>query len=190
MVARKGSGSGLDLRGGMEVVLKARPTQGEKMTSDTLSQSADIMRRRIDPRGILQPEIRTSPGDQTIDISIPGVKNPNAVERLLVAGQLQSFDFYQALTPVSTQSRNLARPCPSLYDMLKAAPRSRSRRAGPPAGRCSPPSAAQPGEGQRHRLRIEPRPEIRCWRTSTCKAQARRPGLAPGAGGHRRPCQL
>ena len=69
-VVVKGFTLGLDLRGGLEVVLKARPTDGQTITSDTLTQAADVMRRRIDPRGILQPEIRTSPGDNTIAVSI------------------------------------------------------------------------------------------------------------------------
>jgi SecD/SecF fusion protein len=120
-VAVKGFTLGLDLRGGLEVVLKARPTSGQSISADTLNSAADVMRRRIDPQGILQPEIRTSQSDSTIDISIPGVKNPNAVANLLVAGQLQSFDFYDALTPVSTQSTDRALPRSSLYDMLKAA---------------------------------------------------------------------
>src|SRR5919201_1825187 len=121
VVAIRGFTLGLDLRGGLEVVLKARPTNGQSISSDTLSQAADVMRRRIDPQGILQPEIRTSPADNTIDISIPGVKNPNSVANLLVAGQLQSFDFYDALTPVSTQSQYQAKTYSSLYDLLKAA---------------------------------------------------------------------
>jgi SecD/SecF fusion protein len=120
-VAVKGFTLGLDLRGGLEVVLKARPTSGQSVSADTLNSAADVMRRRIDPQGILQPEIRTSQSDSTIDISIPGVKNPNAVANLLVAGQLQSFDFSKALTPVSTQSTNVALPRASLYEMLKAA---------------------------------------------------------------------
>ena len=132
VVAVKGFTLGLDLRGGLEVVLKARPKPGQSISADTLSQAADVMRRRIDPRGILQPEIRTSEGDQTIDISIPGVKNPNAVANLLVAGQLQSFAFYDALTPVSTQSANVARPLPSLYSMLRAA--KKQIPTGKPAG--------------------------------------------------------
>src|SRR4249919_1026650 len=131
-VVVKGFTLGLDLRGGLEVVLKARPTDGQTITSDTLSQAADVMRRRIDPRGILQPEIRTSPSDNTIDISIPGVKNPNAVANLLVAGQLQSFDFYKSLTPVSSASLNVAAPSPSLYDMLRAA--KKQIPTGTPAG--------------------------------------------------------
>ena len=120
-VVARGFTLGLDLRGGLEVVLKARPTDGQTISADTLNQAADVMRRRIDPRGILQPEVRTSTSDNTIDISIPGVKNPNAVANLLVAGQLQSFDFYAALTPVSRSSQFVANPRPSLYDLLSAA---------------------------------------------------------------------
>ena len=91
-VVVRGFTLGLDLRGGLEVVLKARPITATR-SGDTLN-AADVMRKRIDPRGILQPEIRTSTADNTIDISIPGVKNPNAVANLLVAGQLSSFNFY------------------------------------------------------------------------------------------------
>jgi preprotein translocase subunit SecD len=35
---------GLDLQGGLEVVLKAVPPKGHKLTSDDLSRSIDIMR--------------------------------------------------------------------------------------------------------------------------------------------------
>ncbi len=94
---------GLDLRGGIEVVLEARPTQGEKVTSDLLSQSADILRRRIDPQGVLSPEIRTSSSDGQATVAVPGAKNAQDVERLLVAsGQLQSFDLFHFLNQTST----------------------------------------------------------------------------------------
>jgi SecD/SecF fusion protein len=119
-VAVRGFTLGLDLRGGLEVVLKARPIHGNSISSSTLSQAANVMRKRIDPRGILQPEIRTSTADNTIDISIPGVKDPNAVANLLVAGQLQSFDLYGTLAPVSQVSTYQAKP-QSLYAMLTAA---------------------------------------------------------------------
>ena len=113
---------GLDLRGGIEVVLEARPTQGEKVTSDLLSQSADILRRRIDPQGVLSPEIRTSSSDGQVTVAVPGAKNAQDVERLLVAsGQLQSFDLFHFLNQTSTAGRNQAKPYPSMYDLLKAA---------------------------------------------------------------------
>jgi len=130
-VAIRGFTLGLDLRGGLEVVLKARPIHGNTISAQTLSNAADVMRRRIDPRGILQPEIRTSTANNTIDISIPGVKNPNAVANLLVAGQLQSFDFYDALSPVSTAGQFQAKP-QSLFDMLTAAKSEAAK--GTPAG--------------------------------------------------------
>ena len=40
---------GLDLRGGVEVVLDARPLPGQKITQTDLNTSTDILRRRIDP---------------------------------------------------------------------------------------------------------------------------------------------
>jgi len=119
-VAVRGFTLGLDLRGGLEVVLKARPIHGNSVSSTDLQTAADVMRKRIDPRGTLQPEIRTSTADNTIDISIPGVKDPNAVANLLVAGQLQAFDFYKNLTPVSRVSDFAAHPR-TLYSMLTAA---------------------------------------------------------------------
>jgi SecD/SecF fusion protein len=119
-VVVRGFTLGLDLRGGLEVVLKARPIHGNTVSAQDLTNAANVMRRRIDPRGILQPEIRTSTADNTIDISIPGVKDPNAVANLLVAGQLQSFNFYDFLTPVSRVSTFQARPR-SLFQMLTAA---------------------------------------------------------------------
>jgi SecD/SecF fusion protein len=119
-VVVRGFTLGLDLRGGLEVVLKARPIHGNTVSAQDLTNAANVMRRRIDPRGILQPEIRTSTADNTIDISIPGVKDPNAVANLLVAGQLQSFNFYDYLTPVSRVSTYQAKPG-SLFQMLTAA---------------------------------------------------------------------
>jgi SecD/SecF fusion protein len=131
-VAVRGFTLGLDLRGGLEVVLKARPIHGNSISAQTLSNAADVMRRRIDPRGILQPEIRTSTADNTIDISIPGVKDPNAVANLLVAGQLQAYNFYSTLTPVSRVSTFQANPR-SLYQMLSTAKRQTPAK-GTPAG--------------------------------------------------------
>jgi SecD/SecF fusion protein len=119
-IAVRGFTLGLDLRGGLEVVLKARPIHGNSVSATDLQNAANVMRKRIDPRGILQPEIRTSTADNTIDISIPGVKDPNAVANLLVAGQLQAFDFYKTLAPVSRVSQYQAHPR-SLYSMLTAA---------------------------------------------------------------------
>ena len=46
---------GLDLQGGLEVVLKAEPPKGHKLTAEDLSRSIDIMRNRIDKLGVSEP---------------------------------------------------------------------------------------------------------------------------------------
>ena len=113
---------GLDLQGGIEVVLEARPTTNQQVTSQMLSDSADVLRRRVDPNGLLSPEIRTSSSDKQITVAVPGAKNPAEVASLLVAtGQLQSFDFYKYLNEASSDGQYVAKPANSLWSLLTAA---------------------------------------------------------------------
>jgi len=113
---------GLDLQGGIEVVLEARPTTSQQVTSQMLSDSADVLRRRVDPNGLLSPEIRTSSSDKQITVAIPGAKDPAEVASLLVAtGQLQSFDFYKYLNEASSSGQYTATPSASLWELLNAA---------------------------------------------------------------------
>ena len=93
---------GLDLRGGLEVVLDARPLPGQSVTQQDLNTSVTILSKRIDPNGTLNPEIRSSTNPDQITIAIPGVRDPAAVASLLVSsGQLQSFDMFKYLNNVS-----------------------------------------------------------------------------------------
>ena len=102
--------SGLDLRGGLEVVLDARPLPGQTVTQADLDASRTILRKRIDPNGTLNPEIRSSTNPDQITIEVPGIKDPAAAAALLVSsGQLQSFDFYQYLNDVSKGLRSTRR---------------------------------------------------------------------------------
>src|SRR5205814_10658587 len=84
---------GLDLQGGLEVVLKAVPPKNHKLTSDDISRSIDIMRQRIDKLGVSEPEIRKQGTDQIV-IQLAGVHDPAAAAKLI--GQhavLQFYDF-------------------------------------------------------------------------------------------------
>src|SRR5207302_1612619 len=56
-----------------------------------------------------------------VTVSVPGIKDPNAVESLLVSsGQLQSFDLFRFLDPVSRGPQQYSTaPAGSLYDLLK-----------------------------------------------------------------------
>ncbi len=121
-VSVKGFTQGLDLKGGLQVVLKAEPTNNQPVTQTILDEAAAVMRKRIDPNGTLQPEVRTASGN-TIEISIPGTKNPNQVSDLLTAGGFLNFDFYKYLSKVSWlggQKFSVA-PDNSAYDLLTRA---------------------------------------------------------------------
>ncbi len=123
-VGAKGFVQGLDLQGGLQVVVKAFPTNNQNVSTDELNSAADVMRRRVDPHGTLQPEIRTSPGENTIEISLPGVKDPSAVGNLVTAGGFQNFDFFKYLAPISQNPTNryqAPKVANSAYDLLKKA---------------------------------------------------------------------
>src|SRR4051794_27775336 len=111
---------GLDLRGGLEVVLDARPLPGQTVTQQDLNTSVTILSKRIDPNGTLNPEIRSSTNPDQITIAIPGVRDPAAVASLLVSsGQLQSFDMFKYLNDVSKGTQQYtALPADSLYSLL------------------------------------------------------------------------
>ena len=50
---------GLDLRGGLEVVLKAVPNDPKNPpTQDQINQAISIIRSRVDKLGVSEPEIR------------------------------------------------------------------------------------------------------------------------------------
>src|ERR671934_2610336 len=63
---------GLDLKGGLEVILKAVPPKGHKLTSSDLDRSVSIMRNRVDKLGVSEPEIRKQGSDQIV-IELAGV---------------------------------------------------------------------------------------------------------------------
>ena len=68
---------GLDLQGGLSVVFKPIPHQGQKLSQTTLQTVADIMSNRIGAFGVSQPNITVQGGD--IVVQLPGVKNANTI---------------------------------------------------------------------------------------------------------------
>ena len=84
---------GLDLQGGLEVVLKAEPPKGHKLTPEDLSRSIDIMRNRIDKLGVSEPEIRKQ-GSNQIVIQLAGIHNVNDAAALICkTAVLEFYDF-------------------------------------------------------------------------------------------------
>jgi len=95
---------GLDLQGGLEVVLKANPPKGHKLTAEDLDRSIEIMRNRIDKLGVSEPEIRKQGSDQIV-IQLAGVHDPAAAAKLIgKTAVLEFYDFEADLTGPSVTS--------------------------------------------------------------------------------------
>ena len=114
---------GLDLQGGLEVVLKAEPPKGHKLTPEDLSRSIDIMRNRIDKLGVSEPEIRKQ-GSNQIVIQLAGIHNVNDAAALIgKTAVLEFYDFEADVTGPSV-SGGLGNSTPvasgSVYDLLSA----------------------------------------------------------------------
>src|SRR6187200_1672946 len=112
---------GLDLQGGLEVVLKAKPPENKpnyKITASDLDRSVSIMRDRIDRLGVSEPEIRKQGSDQIV-IQLAGVHDPKkAAELIGKTAQLELFDLEADLTGPSISSQGIPSAATSLYDLL------------------------------------------------------------------------
>src|SRR5262249_36404929 len=84
---------GLDLQGGLEVVLKAVPPKNHTLTQDDLDRSVTIMQNRINKLGVTEPEIRKQ-GSNQIVIQLAGVHNAESAAKVIgKTAQLMLFDF-------------------------------------------------------------------------------------------------
>jgi SecD/SecF fusion protein len=110
---------GLDLQGGLEVVLKAVPPKGHKLTSEDIDRSITIMRNRIDRLGVAEPEIRKQGSDQIV-IQLAGVKDPAVAAKLIgKTAVLEFYDFEADLTgPSINPLQNQPSAAATLYALL------------------------------------------------------------------------
>ena len=93
---------GLDLQGGLEVVLEARPERGQELTDEDLDRSVEIIRERVDKIGVAEPEIRQQ-GDDQIAVALAGVFDAERAAELI--GQTAQLAFYDLQADVANQSK-------------------------------------------------------------------------------------
>ena len=109
---------GLDLQGGLEVVLKAQPPKGHQLTSSDLDRSVTIMRNRVDRLGVSEPHIQKQ-GSNEIVIQLAGVHDPAAAAKLIGStAKLELYDLEPALVPPSVSATGTPIATTSLYDLL------------------------------------------------------------------------
>jgi len=94
IIATKPTRLGLDLRGGTELVYEGRPTpKVPKVTSQSIKDAIETIRKRADALGVSEPEIQQA-GAQQISVSLPDVKNAQrAKDQVGTTAQLQFYDW-------------------------------------------------------------------------------------------------
>ena len=102
---------GLDLQGGVEVVLQGKATRDSQVNQEAIDRSVEVIRSRVDSFGVAEPEIQTQ-GDDQIVVSLPGARNPDQVVQDLIKPAQLVFTDYQA---------NFVAQDPSLWKMTQRA---------------------------------------------------------------------
>ena len=109
---------GLDLQGGLEVVLQAQPPRGHVLTPDDMTRSVDIMRNRIDRLGVSEPLV-TKQGKDQIVIELPAVHNINQAASIIgETAQLELYDLETSLVAPSIDASQNPVTTTSLYGLL------------------------------------------------------------------------
>lgn len=73
---------GLDLKGGMHIVLKIEKPEGEGEVSDVQDRVLEIIRNRVDKIGVTEPQIQTS-GQDRIVVDLPGFTDIEQAKKLI-----------------------------------------------------------------------------------------------------------
>jgi SecD/SecF fusion protein len=102
---------GLDLQGGVEVVLQGKATRDSEVNQEAIDRSVEVIRSRVDSFGVAEPEIQTQGSDQIV-VSLPGARNPEQVVQDLIKPAQLVFTDYQA---------NFVAQDPSLWKMTQRA---------------------------------------------------------------------
>jgi SecD/SecF fusion protein len=109
---------GLDLQGGLEVILKAVPPRGHKLTNAEMTNSISIIRSRIDKLGVAEPIVRQESSNE-ISIQLAGVHNvAQAADLIGKTAQLELYDLVPALVSPSVSSTGQVVPYRNLHDLL------------------------------------------------------------------------
>jgi SecD/SecF fusion protein len=109
---------GLDLRGGLEVVLQAVPEKGQQITPAGMTTAQNVIRNRIDKLGVSEPEVRTQGTDQIV-VQLAGVHDPAKAAAIIgQTAQLMIFDFEADLAPPTINTSGQPTPQTSLYGLL------------------------------------------------------------------------
>jgi preprotein translocase subunit SecD len=105
---------GLDLQGGLQVVLEARPPEGQTVDSDVLQGTRNTLERRVNELGVSEPLIQTR-GDNQIVVELPGLGDTEqAIDILQATALLEIIDTQGQYLPVGTRVNTVLGPADSV----------------------------------------------------------------------------
>src|SRR5436190_207595 len=111
---------GLDLQGGLEVVLRAVPQKGQSIDPQQMQVAQQVITHRTNASGLSAPNIAIQGGNEIV-IQLAGVHDTaKAAKTIGSTGQLQMFDFETSLVSPTVQGNQQPAPVPSRYGLLKA----------------------------------------------------------------------
>jgi len=98
IIIKKDINLGLDLQGGMHLILQAKSPNDQPLTRESVLGSIEVIRNRIDSLGLTEPSIRIKGKDQ-ISIELPGIKNPEEAKAMIGDTALLEFAFAEWAPP-------------------------------------------------------------------------------------------
>jgi len=93
---------GLDLRGGMQVLLEADVPSDFRVTSEAMGAAKTIVENRVNGLGVAEPVVQVA-GERRILVELPGIEDPErAVATLRETGLLEFIDAGSTFLPPGT----------------------------------------------------------------------------------------
>lgn len=93
---------GLDLQGGLSVILTAKPTAQAPVNDETMNRAELIVRNRVDRLGVSEATVQRQ-GTSSILVQLPGIKDPQGAVKLIGStGQLQFVKWESIPTTLQT----------------------------------------------------------------------------------------
>lgn len=95
---------GLDIKGGLSVILTAKPLTGQQLTEETVQRVEDILVQRVNGFGVSEASVQRQ-GQSAFLIQLPGVKN--AQEALTLLGEPGKLEFVDIASITDTATVSL-----------------------------------------------------------------------------------
>lgn len=109
---------GLDLQGGLRVLLQADVPAGTQISSDQMDVARNIIEKRVNALGVSEPLIQIQ-GTNRIVVELPGIQNPD--EAVKVFGSTGLLEFVDAGSTPLTEGQEIVTTGPSATNSCSGA---------------------------------------------------------------------